>query len=255
MQYLKAYFHNLMNESIGIEALAAEEDDRKILRVMSTSITMDAELWDAYNLLLRGPDRGRIRKILIRYRLFEKTIDIPGDIIECGVFKGAGLMYWGKLLEIFSSNSQKRVIGFDGFRPFLEMPLRTEEYSVAERHDEIIPGVSKREVEAAIDAAGLAHRIELIEGDIGVTAIEYARQNIGTRISLLHLDLDTYSGTKAALASFYPLVSSGGLVILDEYGMPGMGETDAVDEFLAGKGIRVMAVPYSESPTGYFIKP
>jgi hypothetical protein len=221
---------------------------------MGGSITTDSALWDAYNLLLLGPDLGRIRKMLVRYRLFEKTIVVPGDIIECGVFRGAGLMYWAKLLEIFSPNSRKRVIGFDGFRPFLEVQLRPEERAVAGRHDELVPGVNKNEVEAAIDAAGLTHRTELIEGNIEVTAVEYARRNVGTRISLLHLDLDTYSGTKAALTSLYPLVSPGGLVILDEYGIPGMGETDAVDEFFAGTSVRVIAAPYSESPTAYLVK-
>lgn len=254
MQSRRVFFHNLTTATIEISTVVIV-DAKEILEIMSTSITTDTALWDAYNLLLLSPDRGRIRKMLIRYRLFEKTIDVPGDIVECGVYKGAGLMYWAKLLEIFSPNNQKRVVGFDGFRPFLEMPLRAEEYSVAEKHDELVPGVSKKEVETAIDAAGLAHRIALIEGDIGITAIEYARRNIGTRISLLHLDLDTYSGTKAALTFFYPLVSSGGLIVLDEYGMPGVGETDAVDEFFAGTGIRVLAVAHSESPTGYLVKP
>jgi Macrocin-O-methyltransferase (TylF) len=221
---------------------------------MRASIITDTSLWDAYNLLVLGPDIGRIRKMLVRYRLFEQVIDVPGDIIECGVFKGAGLMYWAKLLEIFSPNSRKRVIGFDGFRPFLEVPLRPEEYAVARKHDEIVSGVSRREVEAAVDVAGLAHRVELIEGNIETTAVEYGQRNAGTRISLLHLDLDTYSGTKAALTSLYPLVSPGGLVIFDEYGIPGMGETDAVDEFFAGTKIRIIAVPHSESPTAYLIK-
>lgn len=221
---------------------------------MGVSITSDEALWDAYNLLLIGPDLGRIRKMLVRSRLFEQVLDVPGDIVECGVFRGAGLMYWAKLLEIFSSNSGKRVIGFDGFRPFLEMTLRPEEYAVAESFDQIAQGISKKKIMSAVEAAGLTHRIELIEGEIETMAAEYARGNVGMRISLLHLDLDTYSGTKAALNWFYPLISPGGLVVFDEYGIAGMGETDAVDEFFAGTKMRPMAVPYAESPTAYLVK-
>jgi hypothetical protein len=179
-----------------------------------TSIVSSDVLWDAYNLLLLGPDLGRIRKLLIRYRLFEQSLDIPGDIVECGVFRGAGLMYWAKLLEIFCPNSTKRVIGFDAFRPFLDLPLRQEEHGIAESFDKIVRGVSETEVAAGVDAAGMSGRVELVSGEIETTAVEYVKHNIGSRISLLHLDLDTYSGTKAALESFYPMVSRGGIVVL-----------------------------------------
>ena len=46
---------------------------------------------------------------------------------------------------------------------------------------------------------------------------------------MLHLDLDTYSGTKSALGNFFPLVSKGGVVIFDEYGERGWGESEAID--------------------------
>jgi hypothetical protein len=222
---------------------------------MKASITSDAALWDAYNLLLLGPDLGRVRKMLVRYRLFEQVIDVPGDIAECGVFKGAGLMYWAKLLEIFSGNSTRRVIGFDAFRPFRDVPLRPEELTVAADHDRIISGVSKDDVAEAVEAAGLTGRVELVDGKIEDTAAEYAARNVGSRFSILHLDLDTYSGTMAALTALYPLVSPGGMVIFDEYGLAGMGETDAVDEFFAGTNVRAKAIPYSESPTAYLVKP
>ena len=43
----------------------------------------EKEIWDCYNGLLLSPDIDRIRKILVRYNLFKKSLDIPGDIIEC----------------------------------------------------------------------------------------------------------------------------------------------------------------------------
>jgi hypothetical protein len=222
---------------------------------VTTSVVSDSKLWDAYNLLLLGPDIGRIRKLLVRYRLFEQALNAPGDIVECGVFKGAGLTYWAKLVEIFCPNSTKRVIGFDAFRPFSELDLREEEHAVADRHDQLVPGIRKDELALTIEAAQLSHRIQLIEGHIEKTAPEYARTHVGSRIALLHLDLDTYSGTKAALTALYPLVSRGGIVILDEYGLAGMGETDAVDEFFTGTEIRPTIVPFAESPTAYLTKP
>jgi hypothetical protein len=222
---------------------------------VTTSVESNSKLWDAYNLLLLGPDLGRIRKMLARYRLFEQALHVPGDVVECGVFKGAGLMYWAKLIEIFAPNSGKRVIGFDAFRPFSELELREEEHAVAERHDKLVPGIRLQELTSLVEDARLTARVRLIGGQIEKTAGEYARKQVGSRIALLHLDLDTYSGTKAALTSLYPLVSRGGIVILDEYGIAGMGETDAVDEFFAGSESKPIAVPHSESPTAYLVKP
>ena len=61
-------------------------------------------IWDNYNKLLLSDDISRIRKILARYELFKKTINIPGDIVECGVFKGVSFMFWLKCLKIFLKN-------------------------------------------------------------------------------------------------------------------------------------------------------
>ena len=52
------------------------------------------DIWDAYNTLLLDKDLSRLTKILVRYDLFKKVKNLPGDIIECGVFKGSGLMFW-----------------------------------------------------------------------------------------------------------------------------------------------------------------
>ena len=212
------------------------------------------DLWRCYNYLLLSSDRSRIRKLLIRYRLFEMSLSVPGDIVECEVFKGAGLCYWAKLLEIFAHNSRKQVIGFDGFGFFKELPLQPGEQDNASRHDSIAERTGKEEITDAVNLAGLAHRIELVEGDIAQSAPAYVQRRYGFRISLLHLDLDTYGGTKAALNAFWPVVSPGGVIIFDEYAVDGMGESNAVDEFLKDANVGLSAVPFSETPTAYLIK-
>ena len=56
------------------------------------------KIFDAYNLLLESDDIERLKKIIVRYELFKKSLKITGDIIECGVFKGTGHIFWLKLL-------------------------------------------------------------------------------------------------------------------------------------------------------------
>ena len=227
----------------------------KISETNDSSTLSQNELWKYYNSLILSPDQSRIRKLLVRYELFKTSLEVPGDIVECGVFKGVGLMYWAKLLEIFARNSKKRVIGFDVFGSFEQVSLRPEEREVALSHDQIAEQNSKVEISRTVKAAGLAHRIELIEGDIAHTASRYVAEHYGRRISLLNLDCDTYDGTKAALTAFWPVISRGGVIIFDEYALEKMGESQAVDEFLKETNIRPSAVPFSETPTAYMLRP
>ena len=69
------------------------------------------------------------------------------------------------------------------------------------------------------------------------------------------MDLDTYQGTKSALDTFYKKISRGGIILLDEYGKRGWGETDAVDEFLDKyKTLKIKTVKFSNQPTSYIVK-
>lgn len=213
-------------------------------------------IWDCYNGLLLSPDTDRIRKLLTRYELFKQAMEFPGDIVECGVFKGAGAFYWLKLMHILAPVAQRRVVGFDTFGAFadslLDYERETANSFVSEASYE---GTSVDDLMAKAKLAGLDNRFELVAGDIMETAPAYVKSNPGFRISLLHLDFDTYNGTKAALEAFYDHVTPGGLIILDEYGKRGWGESDAVDEFFAGKAAKIEAINNTFQPTALIRKP
>ena len=50
------------------------------------------ETWNAENIYHLKTDLNRISKLIYHYEIYKKIIDIPGDIIECGVFKGTSLI-------------------------------------------------------------------------------------------------------------------------------------------------------------------
>ena len=52
---------------------------------------MNKKIFDAYNFLLESNDIERVKKILVRYELYKLSQEIPGDILECGVFKGTDI--------------------------------------------------------------------------------------------------------------------------------------------------------------------
>ena len=75
------------------------------------------------------------------------------------------------------------------------------------------------------------------------------------RISLLHLDVDLYEPTLAALKAFYPLVVPGGLVVFDEYGLVEWpGESKAAEEYFGDKMPRLEKFPFPSLPGGFFKK-
>ncbi len=213
-------------------------------------------IFKAYNDLIEGNNLDRLQKILTRYDLFKKTINIPGDIVECGVFKGTGQIFWLKLLRIYDEHSMKKVVGFDTFNDFPRSILKYEKKEAKKFIKESgYKGVTVKSIQEKIKKVGLEKRSELIKGDIIKSSLKYVKKNKGFRISLLNLDLDTYEGTKAALENFYPVVSKNGIIIFDEYGKRGWGETDAVDEYFKNKkNIQIKTIKYSNQPSAFVVK-
>lgn len=61
-------------------------------------------------------------RMLAQYELFQMSREVPGSIVECGVFQGAGLLFYAKLVEIFCSGDYwKKVYGFDTFDGFVHI--------------------------------------------------------------------------------------------------------------------------------------
>ena len=217
---------------------------------------MNKKIFESYNYLIESNDVERLKKILIRYELYKLSEDVPGDIFECGVFKGTGHIFWLKLLKIFDPNSLKKVIGFDTFGDFPKSILKFEK-KTAKKFQKESNFKSKnlfKIINEKINKAELSERSNLIKGDIRMTSKKYIKNNRGFRISLLHLDLDTYEGTKHALNNFFPFVSPGGIIVFDEYGSRGWGESEAVDEFLIKKKYKIKKIKFSSKPTAYIIK-
>ena len=95
--------------------------------------------------------------------------------------------------------------------------------------------------------------VKLIDGWVEETLGNFISNN-NKKVAFLHLDLDTYSGTKSALQNFFPLVSKGGVVIFDEYGSRGWGESEAIDEYFKEKKYKIQKTKNSSKPTAFLIK-
>ncbi|MEF8758254.1 MAG: TylF/MycF/NovP-related O-methyltransferase [Candidatus Accumulibacter sp. UW25] len=209
--------------------------------------------------------RRELARLLAHYELFKLIADMPGSIVELGVYLGAGFFTWSKLLETFNPGDRGRKVygfescsGYDSFRqedgecrPWIDRLIGSmkpgEEYLQGmvnlHNNDNFLRGVE---------------RCKLIQGDIRVTVEEFAKEALGTRLSLLYFDVNVFEPTLTGLRHLYPLVLSGGVVAFNAYGSPPWaGEAKAIETYFTeiDRPIpRMSKFPFSIYPNAYFIK-
>lgn len=186
--------------------------------------------------------RFNIARFLSHYEIFKKVVELPGVIVDLGIYRGASLFTWAKLCEIFCPTDVRKVVyGFDTFEGFAKISKEDGPENIVQdvRPGGYFGGTSvEQDLMLARDAMNcdrhIRHleRVELIKGDVIKTIPDFVeKKGAGLRIAMLNLDLDLYEPTKCALDHFVPLMVPGGIIICDEYAVDTFGgETKAVDE-------------------------
>jgi hypothetical protein len=210
--------------------------------------------------------RYTLARFLAHYELFKQILEVPGAIVDIGVYRGASAFTWAKLCEIFCpTDVRKKVYGFDTFAGFPN--LAPEDGAVNDVQDVRVGGYHagatiEHDLLAARDAMNhdrhLAHleRLEFVKGDLACSVPRFVdEQGQGLRIALLNLDADLYEPTRVALDHFVPLMSPGGIIILDEYAVTTFpGESQAVDEYFVrrfGRRAAIQKFPWHSNPSGF----
>lgn len=173
---------------------------------------------------------------------------IPGDVVECGVWRGGSMQAVALTLAQCGDVSRQLHLfdTFEGMPPPTAEDARandgrTAAELLAERgRDEKIWAV------ATLDdvQAGMAEldypqdRISFHPGRVEETIPDEAPSTI----ALLRLDTDWYASTKHELHHLYDRVSPGGVLILDDYGY-WEGARKATEEFLQETGAALLLMP------------
>lgn len=193
-------------------------EDREVLRciqgIAATSFERNMALVDAVRYLVHGR--------------------VSGACVECGVWKGGSSMAIALTLmqEKDSSRDLYLFDTFEGMTP----PTSVDRAKDGKSAEELLAKTSLFRCIAPLDevrrnmaATGYPNeRIHYIQGRVEDTIPAHAPQ---TPIALLRLDTDWYESTKHELLHLFPLVSKGGIVIIDDYGH-WQGARKAVDEYL-----------------------
>lgn len=192
-------------------------------------------------------DITRLAKAVGHFELYRMITNLPGQVVECGVFKATSLVRWATYRELLESPFSRTILGFDIFGAFPRHE-DAQDNDFASRHDAIAgQGLSQQQVQQVLAHKGFRN-IELIAGDVVETIPAYVAAHPELRIALLHIDVDVYKPTKVALEAFYKLLVPGGLLVFDDYGTVA-GETRAVDELVQKHNLVLHKLPYTHTPS------
>lgn len=60
----------------------------------------------------------RLGNIMAHYELYKKIINLPGAVVELGVFKGNSLIQFATFRELLENERSRKIVGFDTFEMF-----------------------------------------------------------------------------------------------------------------------------------------
>ena len=187
------------------------------------------------------------------YELFQKTKDLPGAFVECGLFKGVSFLRFAMFRAIFGNENSLKMIGFDVFGEFPASSFAEDQKYIDKFVAEAgSSSIDEDQLLGLLKDKGIDKNIELIKGDICKTVPEFLEKESSLRISLLNLDVDIYYPSLTILEKLWPRIVKGGILILDDYGKF-TGETNAVDEYFRGKDVTIHKFPFAQFPS-YIVK-
>ena len=197
-------------------------------------------------------DRYQMTRFLARHELYKKILSIKGNIIECGVLSGNGLMSWARLSSILEPVAfNRRIFGFDtfdGFPSVHEKDRGNLQFSWAKGdlkdacYEELKECIRLYDIDRFISHIS---KVKLIRGDFMETSKQFLEEHSYTLIALLYLDFDLYEPTKQALEIFLPRMGKGSILVFDQINNPKFpGETLAMLEKLNLKDYRIEKFEY-----------
>ena len=178
---------------------------------------------------------SRIRKLMAHEHLFRKTINVPGNIVEFGVFNGTSLFQFLKFKKILIPNSQKKIIGFDFFDDEIIITDKQDKKYMTELYNNAnFKGYTIEDIYSLAQNFNCIKEkdLELVKGNVMNTLSDYLNDKPGFRISLLHMDLDVDEPTYYVLEKLYPYMVKGSIIAFDEYNLSKWSESNAVDRFI-----------------------
>jgi len=170
----------------------------------------------------------------VLYATLAQAGHVPGEVWECGVYKGGTAALLAAYLRDRHPDKTLRL-----FDTFAGMPATDPAKDLHAKGD--FADTSVAAVAAYVGA------VRACDVHPGLIPQSFAGLE-ASRIAFAHVDLDIYSAVRDCLAFVWPRVSFGGVVVLDDYGFPTCpGARAAVDEFFAHELCKPLCLPTGQA--------
>jgi hypothetical protein len=229
-QAVRGLFRKLGYDIVRFQQLDFTEEEHEIIRAVKPYTMTSTE--SVYALI-------QAVKYVVRH-------GIQGDIVECGTWKGGSVMAVARTLMQLDRMDRDLWL-FDTFEG-MTAPGTTD---VTLRGEAAVETFQQRrssesssdwcmapidEVRRAVFSTGYdRERIHFVKGRVEETIPAHAPQ----RIALLRMDTDWYESTRHEFEHLYPRLSSGGVLILDDYGY-WLGVKKAADEYFERNDVKIL---------------
>ncbi|BBY59796.1 TylF/MycF/NovP-related O-methyltransferase [Mycolicibacterium sarraceniae] len=141
--------------------------------------------------------------------------EVPGDLIECGVWRGGACILMRAVLAAYGDDTRNVWLA-DSFQgvPKSDPENYKADKGIRAEFAAGILGVSEADVRSNFERYGLLDdRVKFLPGWFKDTLADAPIQ----QISILRLDGDLYESTIQALDALYPRLAPGGFCIVDDY--------------------------------------
>jgi hypothetical protein len=183
---------------------------------------------------MTSPERLAALVAAVRYVV---RSGVPGDVAECGVWRGGSMMAVALAL-LAEGDTSRHLYLYDTFAGMPEPTDADRDYegvSAEAQLEQPREGMdvwcraSLEDVTANLASTGYPRdRLHFVRGRVEETIPGTAPASL----ALLRLDTDWYESTRHELEHLYPRLSRKGILILDDYGH-WQGARKAVDEYFA----------------------
>ena len=185
--------------------------------------------------------------------LLKNSIDLGGDVIEFGVWRGNMTKRIATVVK--NSGTRKRIFACDSYEGFGEEIITDKDTSLFRPKSKL-----KKKFNAASDVPERLNEFFKYFALDGLCVKGFFSDSLSkidseVRYCFAHVDCDAYKSHFDCLEYVYPRMLKGGCIVFDDYNKKKWpGATKAVDEFLVDKPEKVEFSDKKENPAWYIIK-
>ena len=171
------------------------------------------------------------------WQLLRLISDVPGDTAECGVFEGSSS--WLICTAVRSKDRRHHL--FDSFEGLSSPDPEDGQYwrsgALAAGEDLVARNLAGFESMLVFHKGWIPERFDEVQNE---------------QFAFVHIDVDLRQPTIDSVEFFYPRLSTGGILLCDDYGCTTCpGATQAIDRFLVGKPEKMISL---DGGGGFLIK-